>query len=111
MDALYWLLVAFIVTIPRGSKGCRTWMILFLLGVVAFVVAFQLSDAEVPDFSSLGLGSGFPFLTEHELVLAVQRVVPFVLMLLVALSEYYFVNTESMTAEVLQSILRSQKVQ
>jgi hypothetical protein len=108
-DALFWALVAIVVTIPRGSKGCRTWMILSLIAVVALSVVFQLSDTTLPDFEALGLWH-LTRLTEHELLLAVERFIPYVFMLFVMLSEYYYVNSELVTASVLEGIVVSHEV-
>jgi hypothetical protein len=105
-DALFWALVAFVVTIPRGSKGCRTWMILSLITMIIFSVVIQLSDATLPDFEALGL---WPLaqLTEFELLVAVERFVPYLFMIFVMLSEYYYVDTEAVTASALEGILTS----
>lgn len=110
-NALFWTLVAFVVTIPRGSKGCRTWMILSLIAVAVSSVFFQLSDATLPDLEALGMGGAMlSQLTEHELLMAVDRFVPLFFILFVLLSEYYYVNSDVVATEALEGILKSHAV-
>lgn len=108
-DALYWALIAYVITIPRGSQGCRTWMILSLMGVSAGSFAFQLSGVDIPNFEFMGLNF-LSCVTEHDVLITSHRLVPFILMLLVAVSEYYYINTEILAAEVLENFIISQKV-
>ena len=101
-EYLLWGLVVFIATMPKGSKGCRVWIGLILLSMASIQGLYTISDAEL-SFRTLHF-------TEHELILLIHKSFPLVLMILVSLSQFYFLNTEIFTVETLDSVLQSQQV-
>ena len=109
-NALFWILLAFVLTIPRGSQGCRTWMGLSLIGMIALSAVFQVLEVSIPDVRGLLSSSFISQMTEYELVLTISRLVPYVLMLFVMLSEYYYVNTEMVTSQMLENIFNAHQV-
>lgn len=108
-NVLFWALCAFIISIPRGSKGCRTWIILSLIATLLFTMSIQFSDMTIPNFESFGF-IFLSHLTEYEVLLSIQRFTPYIFVLLIMLSEYYFVNSDLITASTLEGILKSHAV-
>lgn len=103
--------MSFIVTIPRGSSGCRTWIILCILAITGVSVVFQLTDVNLQDFAAItGIEGLISYLTEYDFVRGVHRIYPFILIIFVVISEYWYVDTDELVVQVLKDMITSQKV-
>ena len=103
-NIMFWGITVFVTSIPPGSRGCRTWIFLILLAMVIAEGIFQLTPFTIPNLDAI-----FP-LTECEFILYMHRIFPIILLVMVIISEYYFVDIESNTALVLENVLVNQKV-
>lgn len=107
-EFLMWGLITFVATIPRGARGCRTWIILCILGIAAISICIQFSDFDMPNLDGFGdfIGSA----TEFEFVLGLNRMIPLIIICFVILSEYFHIDIEDFTVTVLDSVLQFQTV-
>jgi hypothetical protein len=99
---VFWGILVFSATIPKGSKGCRIWISLILLSMISIEGLYTIFDGELT-FRTLHF-------TEHEIILMLHKSFPFILMILVSFSQFYFLSTEIFAVDTLDSVLQSQQV-
>ena len=98
------------MTIPKGSRSSRPLLLVLVIGLMAVIVSFQLSDSIVPDLYSYSSGLIPAHTTEYDVIRFARRLLPYIMIIVVAISEYHYVNLESIISEALSGINNNHKV-
>lgn len=105
-EYLAWGLLIFTATLPPSSRGSRTWLYFMLLCLLGVDAAFQLSGTELPS----PLPSPIAHITEWEVSLFLHRIFPGVIVVLIWLAEYFYVDDSALVRDVLADTAAMQKV-
>jgi len=100
---IYWGVVSFFVTLPKSGKLSLNWIVIVLLSMLIVETTLCLSDSPLPSFS-------LKYWTEHELLLIMHCLFPYILVLLRILAEELFVDLDQVTLDALSELSMHQKV-
>ena len=100
---LFWGVVVYVATFPKGARACRTWVTIVLIAMAIGEVFLCLTETTLPTWMP---GTT----TEHEFVKIMHSVFPAVLVWLRCISEYVYVDVEECTRIVLSEVNKHQKV-
>eukprot|EP00607_Mallomonas_marina_P002662 CAMPEP_0182437798 /NCGR_PEP_ID=MMETSP1167-20130531/85292_1 /TAXON_ID=2988 /ORGANISM="Mallomonas Sp, Strain CCMP3275" /LENGTH=159 /DNA_ID=CAMNT_0024630847 /DNA_START=591 /DNA_END=1067 /DNA_ORIENTATION=- len=92
----------YISTLPRGARGCRTWVALVMIAMLLGEIFFCLTETTLPSFMP-------PSLTEFEFASMMHAVFPCLLLSLRCLSEYWYIDIDKVTVETLGQITKHNK--
>lgn len=99
----FWGLFSYLITIPVGWRGARSWVAILALILLGAEITFAMSGVEIPSFI-------YPSLTEFELLYYLHSVFPIVTMLLGVTAQYFYVDVDRTSIEVLNNVISHQKV-
>ena len=100
---LSWWVILYIVTVPRPARSCRWWAQFVLLVMMAGEVSLYLMDIRLPFKDVL-------FMTEHQFLVTLHSMFPFLLAMLFCYSESVYVDMERGVTAFVEGTLRNQKV-
>jgi hypothetical protein len=98
---IFWLVVLSVTTIPQGSRASRMWSIIIGLSVMAVEVCFSVMETTVPAWLP-----GAKYVTEAELVLFLQRLLPAAFVALRCVSEAVYLDLDETTLAFLREVER-----
>jgi len=96
-------ITAYLMTLPVGARGCRTWLAILGVAMLAVEVTFKLTDTAMPEWMPAAL-------TEHELVFYLHCLFPLAVALLRVLAETLYVDADQTALAVLKEVYNQQKV-
>ena len=100
---LFWIVVGYIMTLPRSARACRPWLGILGVALLAAEVCFQLTETALPEWTQYSL-------TEYELLFILQSFFPCLVASLRCLAEYLYVDVDMTSIAVLKEVHNHQKV-
>lgn len=99
----FWGLFSYLITTPAAWRGCRSWIAILSLLLLGAEVTFTMAGVEIPTIFQ-------PTVTEFELLFYLHSAFPVLVMLLGALAQFFYVDVDQTSIEVLNDVITHQKV-
>lgn len=97
VNYVFWIVATYIMTLPVGSRACRTWITIFGILVLSVEVCFCLTETAMPEWMPKAL-------TEFELVYYLHSAFPLVIVCLRCLSEFLYIDVDQTSINVLKEL-------